>query len=171
MKNHSHDWSSSDISVVYNARSSRNHPPISPNIAPNTKFWLEEYRREIIGIDAANINLIRPYSEHIRTYSDYKIVIPSWRSFLYGKIQHFAVRLSPKISCNGIPATKSHTSPLPNIAPITKNTLYTSPFFFTPLFSKHQFSTLYSLLLSFILYTFILSSSILHPTSLYSSIL
>ena len=40
---------------------------------------------------------------------------------MYGKIQHFALRLSPKIARNAAPATKSHTPTSPNTAPATQN--------------------------------------------------
>ena len=42
-------------------------------------------------------------------------------TILYGKIQHFALRLSPKMSRRGAPATKIHTPTSPNTAPATRN--------------------------------------------------
>ena len=46
--------------------------------------------------------------------------------FVYGKLQHFAFRLSPKMSPHAAPATKSHTPTSPNTAPATKNAPYSS---------------------------------------------
>ena len=49
-----------------------------------------------------------------------------WRRILYGKIQHFALQLSPKISRNDAPAKKSGTPTSPNIGPATKSYMPTS---------------------------------------------
>ena len=59
-----------------------------------------------------------------------------WRRILYGKIQNFALWLSPKISRNAATATKSDTPTSPNIAPATKKWLLW-------LFSTTLYSTLF----------------------------
>ena len=46
---------------------------------------------------------------------------PTSNTILYWKIQHFALRLPPKMSPNAAPATKSHTPTSPNTAPATQN--------------------------------------------------
>ena len=84
-------------------------------------------------IASANIKTIRPWSDHdpriynptikpssrTRRFGD--LTRPILETILYWKIQHFARRLSPKISRNAAPATKSHTPPSPNTAPATQN--------------------------------------------------
>ena len=77
-------------------------------------------------------------SDQIRpdpTISDDKIVIshpplprpyvPFWETILYCKIQHFASRLSPKMSRSAVPVTKSHPPTSPNTAPATESELWT----------------------------------------------
>ena len=46
---------------------------------------------------------------------------PILETILYWKIQHFALRLSPKMSRCAAPATKSHPPTSPNTAPATQN--------------------------------------------------
>ena len=79
-------------------------------------------------IASANIKTIRRHSEDIRAWNRHLApaasetwLVPSWRRILYWKIQHFALRLSPKMSPNAAPATKSHTPTSPNTAPATQN--------------------------------------------------
>ena len=83
-------------------------------------------------IASANIKTIRRPSEHdprtIRGWNRHlahaaseTLLVASWRRILYWKIQHFALRLSPKISRNAAPATKSDTPTSPNTAPATQN--------------------------------------------------
>ena len=79
-------------------------------------------------IASANIKTIRRHSEDSRAWNRHLApaasetwLVPSWRRNLYGKIQHFALRLSPKIARNAAPATKSHTPTSPNTAPATQN--------------------------------------------------
>ena len=63
-------------------------------------------------------------SSRTRRFGD--LTRPTLNAILYGKIQHFALRLSPKMSPNAAPATKSHTPTSPNTAPGTKNAFYSS---------------------------------------------
>ena len=86
-------------------------------------------------IASANRKTIRRQSDDnpttIRRQSDQKIATrtrrfgdltrPTLNTILYWKIQHFALRLSPKMSPNAAPATKSHTPTSPNTAPATQN--------------------------------------------------
>ena len=119
--------------VISNARSKQSHPPTWPNTAPATKFWVKD-------CSAKSLNCFRQYKDDsriIRRYpriSEDKIVIshpPLQRpspcdlgdNFCIWKIQHFALRLSPKMSRSAAPATESHTPPSPNTAPVTKSLL------------------------------------------------
>ena len=107
-----------------------------------------------------------------------------WRRILYGKIQHFALQLSPKISRNDAPAKKSGTPTSPNIGPATKSYMPTSLQLqhMLPLPQKltqehHQMlrlprkkSTLYSSLQfsnSTLLYHSLLCATLLYSTLLY----
>ena len=79
-------------------------------------------------IASANIKTIRRHSEDSRAWNRHLApaasetwLVPSWRRNLYRKIEHFALRLSPKIARNAAPATKSHTPTSPNTAPATQN--------------------------------------------------
>ena len=58
-------------------------------------------------------------SSRTRRFGD--LTRPILNTILYWKIQHFALRLSPKIARNAAPATKSHTPTSPNTAPATQN--------------------------------------------------
>ena len=58
-------------------------------------------------------------SSRTRRFGD--LTRPTLNTILYWKIQHFALRLSPKMSPNAAPATKSHTPTSPNTAPATQN--------------------------------------------------
>ena len=84
-------------------------------------------------IASANIKTIRGHSEDIRAWNRHLApaasetwLVPSWKRILYEKIQHFALRLSPKFARNAVPATKSHIPTSPNTAPGTKHALYSS---------------------------------------------
>ena len=77
-------------------------------------------------IASVNIKTIRRPSEHNPTINRHlapaaseTFLVPPWRRILYGKIQHFALRLSIKISPSAAPATKSDTPTSPNAAPAT----------------------------------------------------
>ena len=85
------------------------------------------------GIVSANIikddsTMIRAWSEHdpsmksssrTRRFGD--LTRPILETIFYWKIQHFALRLSPKMSPNAAPATKSQPPTSPNTAPATKS--------------------------------------------------
>ena len=58
-------------------------------------------------------------SSRTRRFGD--LTRPILETILYWKIQHFALRLSPKMSRNAAPATKSHTPTSANTAPATQN--------------------------------------------------
>ena len=79
-------------------------------------------------------------------------------TILYWKIQHFPLRLSPKMSQNAAPATKSHNPPSVNTAPATKTHTPPSPLT-APATKKNALysSLLYSLLASILSTASILS--------------
>ena len=64
-------------------------------------------------------------SSRTRRFGD--LTRPSLETILYCKIQHFASRLSPKMSRSAAPVTKSHPPTSPNSAPATQNDPPTSP--------------------------------------------
>ena len=80
---------------------------------------------------SANRKMIRRYPTIIRGYPRIKtssrtrrfgdLPRPILETILYCKIQHFALRLSPKMSRSAAPVTKSHPPTSPNIAPATRN--------------------------------------------------
>ena len=84
--------------------------------------WIASANRKTIRTDSEdNPTMIRPWNRHLAPAASETLLVPSWRRILYGKIQHFAFRLSPKMSPNAAPATKSHTPTSPNTAPATQN--------------------------------------------------
>ena len=80
---------------------------------------------------SANRKTIRGYPRIIRRYPRIKsssrtrrlgdLTLPILETILYCKIQHFASRLSPKMSRSAAPVTKSHPPTSPNTAPATQN--------------------------------------------------
>ena len=131
-----HKWN-----VIYNARSNMRHSPNSPNTAPATKNDRPKSQRNLLKTDETSFpmrgrsendpSMIRPWSEH-ETVSPQPASQPRWpfpptTSILYWKIQHFALRLSFRISPNTAPATKSDTCTSPNTAPATNSDTCTSP--------------------------------------------
>ena len=62
-------------------------------------------------------------SSRTRRFGD--LTRPILETILYCKIQHLALRLSPKMSGSAAPATKSHPPTSPNTAPATQNELWT----------------------------------------------
>ena len=80
---------------------------------------------------SANRKTIRGYPRIIRRYPRIKsssrtrrfgdLTRPILETILYCKIQHFALRLSPKMSRSAAPVTKSHPPTSPNTAPATQN--------------------------------------------------
>ena len=121
-----HTWN-----VIYNARSKHSQPPTSPNAAPATKFWVQDFSAKSLNCFHQykdDSRIIRAWSEHdpriksssrTRRFGD--LTCPNPETILYWKIQHLALRLSPKMSRNAAPATKSHTPTSPNTAPATQN--------------------------------------------------
>ena len=125
--------------VIYNARSNTGFHPTSPNTAPATKSLSSRCQRKLSELlppierrfeDNPRIirpwseddpRMIRPWNRHLAPAASETLLVPSWRRILYGKIQHFALRLSPKMSRNAVPATKSHTPTSANTAPATQN--------------------------------------------------
>ena len=115
--------------VIYNARSKQSHPPTSPNTAPATKSASSRFQRKLHELLPPierrfedNPRIIRPWNRHLAPAASQTFLVPPWRSILYGKIQHFAFRLSIKISpASAAPATKSNTPTSPNTAPATQN--------------------------------------------------
>ena len=117
--------------VIYNARSKHSQPLTSPNIAPATKSVSSSFQRklrELLPPIERRFEQIRRWSEddptiksssRTRRFGD--LTRPILETILYWKIQHFALRLSPKMSPNAAPATKTHTPTSPNTAPATQN--------------------------------------------------
>ena len=91
----------------------------------NSEFKISPQNPWIV---SANRKTIRRQSDHdpsmksssrTRRFGD--LTRPILETILYWKIQRFALRLSPKMSRNAAPATKSHTPTSPNTAPATPN--------------------------------------------------
>ena len=131
-----HIWNAS-----CNARSSWCRCPTSPNTAPATKNYRPKCDRNLAKTAETSFtmpdrsetvpSMIREWSEN-ETISPQpaaqpRLLFALTTSILYGKIQHFALRLSFQISRNTAPATKSDTSTSPNTAPSTKSDSCTSP--------------------------------------------
>ena len=87
--------------------------------------------------------MIRPWTRHLAPARSPRILFALRRRILYGKLQHFALRLSIQISLpatktdtptspNSAPATKSDTATSPNSAPATKSDTATSPNLYLP---------------------------------------
>ena len=119
--------------VISNVRSKQSHPPTSPNTAPATKSVSSRFQRkhrELLPPIERRFeqipSMIRPWNRHLAPAASETLLVPSWRRILYGKIQHFAFRLSPKMSPHAAPATKSDTPTSPNTAPAMKNAPYSS---------------------------------------------
>ena len=82
---------------------------------------------------SANRKTIRGYPTIIRRYPTIKsssrtrrfgdLPDPILETLFYCKIQHFAFRLSPKMSRSAAPVTKSHTPTSANTTPATQNEL------------------------------------------------
>ena len=103
-------------------------------------LWIASANRKTIRRHSDDIpTIIRPWNRHLAPAASETLLVPSWRRILYGKIQHFALRLSPKMSPNAAPATKSDNPTSPNTAPGTKIAFYSSLLY-----------SLYSLLASFL---------------------
>ena len=103
--------------VISNSWSKQSHPPTptSPNTAPATKSLSSISQVKVPEDDNPSMKL----SSHARRFGD--LPGPIFETILYCKIQHFALRLSPKMSRSVAPATKSHPPTSPNTAPATQN--------------------------------------------------
>ena len=115
--------------VIYNARSNRHHPPTSPNTAPATQNYTPKSKKNLPKTAEASMpmrerfdpTMIRTWTRHLAPARSPRLLFALRRRILYGKLQHFARRLSTQISPNTAPATKSDTPTSPNTAPATKN--------------------------------------------------
>ena len=138
-QNESHDWSTSHmkrhLQCAEQAQSASNltkycacHEICKFKLSAENP-WIASANRKTIRTDPRIIRkwseddprMIRPWNRHLAPAASETLLVPSWRRILYGKIQHFALRLSPKIARNAAPATKSHTPTSPNTAPATQN--------------------------------------------------
>ena len=69
-----------------------------------------------------NPSIIRTWNRHLAPAASGTFPVRSWRRFCINcKMQHFASRLSPKMSRSAAPVTKSHPPTSPNTAPATQN--------------------------------------------------
>ena len=134
-QNESHDWSTSHmkrhLQCAEQAQSASNltkycacHEICKFKLSAETP-WIASANRKTIRTDP---KIIRGWSEddptiksssRTRRFGD--LTRPILETILYWKIQHFALRLSPKMSPNAAPATKSDTPTSPNTAPATQN--------------------------------------------------
>ena len=110
--------------AIYNARSNRCHCPTSPHTAPATKNDRPKCQINLLKTNETAFTM-RGRSEHEtvspQPASQPRLLFALFTRILYGKIQHFALRLSFQISPNTAPATKCDTTTSPNTAPATKN--------------------------------------------------
>ena len=158
-QNESHDWSASHmkrhLQCAEQAQSAC-HEICKFKISAETPWSASANRKTIRADSEDNPRIIRAWNRHLAPAASETLLVPSWRRILYGKIQHFAFRLSPKMSPNAAPATKSDTPTSPNTAPATKSAPYSSVGYFLRIFSLlasilswHLFSLgIYSLLAS-----------------------
>ena len=131
-QNESHDWCASHMKRHFQcaeqAMSTSNlskycacHEIFKFKISAETPWIASAYRKTIRRHSDDIPTIIRAWNRHLAPAASETLLVPSWRRILYGKIQHFALRLSPKMSPNAAPATKSHTPTSPNTAPATQN--------------------------------------------------
>ena len=109
---------------ISNAQSKQCQPPTSANTAPATKSLSSRLQRklsELLPPIERRFDDIPRIKSSSRTRRFGDLTRPTLNTILYWKIQHFALRLSPKMSPNAAPATKSHTPTSPNTAPATQN--------------------------------------------------
>ena len=154
-QNESQDWSASHmkhhLQCAEQAQSASNltkycacHEICKFKISAETP-WIASDNRKTIRTDSDHDPRIKS-SSRTRRFGD--LTRPILETILYWKIQHFALRLSPKMSRNAVPATKSHTPTSPNTAPGTKDALYSSLLYslLASILSWHLFSLgIYSL--------------------------
>ena len=102
--------------------------------------WIASANRKTIRRQSDdNPTIIRPWNRHLAPAASETLPVRSWKRFCIEKYNIFALRLSPKMSPNAAPGTKSHTPTSPNTAPGTKIAFYSSLLY-----------SLYSLLASFL---------------------
>ena len=145
--------------VIYNARSKHSQPLTSPNTAPATKSVSSRFQRKLRELLPPIERRFEQIPRMIRGWSDDKIVIshPPLRrpyssdlgdDFVLKNATFRAPAISPKMSRNAVPATKSHTPNSANTAPGTKDALYSSLLYplLASILSRHLFSLgIYSL--------------------------
>ena len=127
-QNESHDWSASHmkrhLQCAEQAQSASNltkycacHEIYKFKISAETP-WIASANRKTIRRPSDDHPRIKS-SSRTRLFGD--LTRPISETILYWKMQHFALRLSPKMSPNAAPATKSHTPTSANTAPATQN--------------------------------------------------
>ena len=135
-QNESHDWSASHMKRHFQCAEQAKSPsnltkycaaPATKSSSSRLHWKLSELLPPIERRFEQIPSMIRPWNRHLAPAASETLLVPSWRRILYGKIQHFAFRLSPKMSPHAVPATKSHTPTSPNTAPATKSHTPTSP--------------------------------------------
>ena len=119
-QNESHDWSASHMKRHLQSAEQVKSPSILTKYCACPEILSSRFEREIPEDDSTTI---QRQNRHLAPAASETLLVPSWRRILYGRIQHFALRLSPKIARNAAPATKSDTPTSPNTAPATKLTL------------------------------------------------
>ena len=131
-QNESHDCSASHmkrhLQCAEQAQSASNltkycacHEICKFKISAETPWSASANRKTIRADSEDNPRIIRAWNRHLAPAASETLLAPSWRRILYGKIQHFAFRLSIQISRSAAPATKSDTPTSPNTAPATQN--------------------------------------------------
>ena len=134
-QNDSHDWCPSHMKrhlqcaeqqaspsnlTKYCACHAKLHSKILEKLSENS--WSVIYNaRPIRAWSEHDPSMIRPWTRHLAPARSPRLLFALRRRILYWKLQHFALRLSPQISPNTAPATKSDTPRSPNAAPATKN--------------------------------------------------
>ena len=116
-----HDWSASHMKRhLQCAEQVKSVTLQTRQVLPPTKFWvqdLSEKSRNCFRQKTDDSKMTWPWSGHIPIMkapaASETLLVASWRRILDGKMKHFALRLSPKISRNAAPATKSHSPPHP----------------------------------------------------------
>ena len=127
-QNESHDWSASHMKRHFQCAEQAMSPSNLTKYCACHEIFKFKIALDTLWIASANRKTIRRHSEdnpriksssRTRRFGD--LTRPISETILYWKIQHFALRLSPKMSPNAAPATKSHTPTSPNTAPATQN--------------------------------------------------
>ena len=127
-QNASHDWSASHMKRHLQCAEQAKSPSNLTKYCACHEICKFKISAETPWIASANRKTIRRQSDHdpsmksssrTRRFGD--LTRPILETILYGKIRHFALRLSPKMSRNAVPATKSHTPTSANTAPATQN--------------------------------------------------